>query len=268
MPKGPKKLGRCSAGRVSYSSFLPLLPLLMGLGGRSGAAPSSCRSALPRGCPQGVPSCRAGPARVAAPQARAGAGRAPPGCLRPARAPPTLPRWAAARRSAQPRPQFCVVLSCPVPPPPRPLPCISQPSLAGFQSLQFSPPGFAGRLGCAASSPAEEGGEVGGHPWCRGLFFHCSTPSPGAPAEAGGGGKAARCPGSSPSPSPAGCARCCCLPRTCGKWTVGGDVAGAAQLASPPGSAFLPPCSQHRGLEQSRGSPLLELLLLLLLASS
>jgi len=38
VPKGPKKLGRCSAGRVSYSSFLPLLPLLTGLGGRSGAA--------------------------------------------------------------------------------------------------------------------------------------------------------------------------------------------------------------------------------------
>lgn len=152
MPKGPKKLGRCSAGRVSYSSFLPLLPLLTplcrcersrGAGTGLGAGAGQPRPPAARLCPGGARRvCQAAGQDLPAslpPRLAPGLDVLLLGACAQHGLPPPLPRWAAAHRSAQPRPRFCVVLSCPVPPP-RPLPCISQPSLAGFQSLQFSPP--------------------------------------------------------------------------------------------------------------------------------
>lgn len=218
-----------------------------------------------RGRAQGVPSCRGGPACVAASQACARAGCAP-GLSRPA---PLGCGTPLGRCSAQPRPRFCVVLSCPVPPP-RPLPCISQPSLAGFQSLE-SPPGFAGRLGCVVSSPAEEGGEAERwwKPLCRGLLVHCSAPSAGSadgrcgPLQRLEMEGRPRCALAALHPLPGVLGAAASRGHAAnGRWVEMSQEgpAGAAQLASPPGSVFLLPCPpasccfQYRGLEQGRGS--------------
>lgn len=199
VPKGPKKLGRCSAGRVSYSSFLPLLPLLTplrrcersrGAGTGLGAGAGQPRPPAARLCPGGARRvCQAAGQDLLAslpPRLAPGLDVLLLGACAQHGLPPPFPAGLrhAALRNLGPGSVSCCRVPCPLP-----APCpafLSHPWLA-FRAFSFPPPGFAGRLGCVASSPAEEEGEVGGHPWCRGLLFHRSTPSPGAAAGLCGG---------------------------------------------------------------------------------
>lgn len=200
MPKGPKKLGRCSAGRVSYSSFLPLLPLLTplcrcersrGAGTGLGAGAGQPRPPAARLCPGGARRvCQAAGQDLPASLPP----RLAPGldvlllgaCAQHGLPPPLFPAGLrhTALRNLGPGSVSCCCVPCPLP-----APCpafLSRPWLA-FRAFSFPPPGLCRPFWLRGVLPSRGGRRGWWPPLVPWAPFPLQHPFPGAAAGPCGG---------------------------------------------------------------------------------